>query len=315
MPDNDVLSGVTSVEYAGFGVSLTVKSALGGTDKTKTHGQRFFHASNTQLRLPLGKMSSEASASRLLGINAPNFSTTTPLPATSPRKNRSLLVTISSPPNAKQDVATSSAFKQPAPTFESALATVHALEGHHSPTVGRGNKSAFARTNPTDAGEQRWTASRGGPSTVTCSGPRRRRSWTGRGRRSSPLGRPNAADASWQRRLSSTAAATVLERLAGGSRRRSRSDYVWNPTRFTSWPVPACRWGAKPVSSREGTRLAPRRHPLPRSPPLTLQTSSSASVFSDSSTKDSPSARSSSTTARTEAFQRSYSPALGGTRS
>jgi hypothetical protein len=322
MPDNDVLSGVTSVEYAGFGVSPTVKSALGGTDKTKTHGQRFFHASNTQLRLPLGKMSSEASASRLLGINAPNFSTTTPLPATSPRKNRSLLVTISSPPNAKQDVATSSAFKQPAPTFESALATVHALEGHHSPTVGRGNKSAFARTNPTDAGEQRWTASRGGPSDPD---PLRAKTATILDRDGRPTIESVRDDPTLADDFAAAAAQfdreqrAVLERLSASAEVTAPppgSDYVWNPYSFHQLAGPGVlRWGAKPVSSREGTRLAPRRHPLPRSPPLTLQTSSSASVFSDSSTKDSPSARSSSTTARTEAFQRSYSPALGGTRS
>ena len=260
MPDNDVLSGVTSVEYAGFGVSPTVKSALGGTDKTKTHGQRFFHASNTQLRLPLGKMSSEASASRLLGINAPNFSTTTPLPATSPRKNRSLLVTISSPQMRSKTWRrlrpSSSLRRRSSPLWRPCMRWKGTI---HRPWAGATRARSRGRTPPTpgsSGGRRRVVGRR----TVTRSGPRRRRSWTGTGgRRSSPSGTTQRSrTTSRQRRLSSTASS---ERCWSASRRRRKSrrrpraaTTFGTPTRFTSWPVPACCAGGRSRSARGRAR-------------------------------------------------------------
>lgn len=47
------------------------------------------------------------------------------------------------------------------------------------------------------------------------------------------------------------------------------SSYVWNPYALHTLHGPGVlRWAPKAVSSREGTRLAPRRSPLPRSPPI-----------------------------------------------
>ena len=261
--DSHVLSGVTSTEYSGFGVSSTVKGALGGQSPTKTHSQRSFQS---QLRLPLGGgVSSEMGTIRLLGINSTSFSTKTPMPVNSPNKSQSM----QSFDVAKETkLATSQALKQSTPSPEKALRALQALHGHHAEEFGESTKSAFRKTDPTTLDKYRWCASRGGPADPDPLRAKTANILDKDGRPVIESARDNPALAYDFESASNRYDIEQREAAARLTAPPKGSNYVWNPYALHQpQGTGMLRWAHISPSSREGTRMAPRSPP-PRSPPI-----------------------------------------------